>query len=290
MFFLPAKLTTLFLFLCLFFNAQSEGINFQQLSLSAALKKAEKEHKKVFIDVYAVWCGPCKYLSNNVFTDETLGAYMNKHFISIKIDGEEGEGVDLMEEFSIDAYPTMLFLDPDRTLRKKVVGALEADVLIERATWVITPELTTIFQLTKRFKSGERDKAFLSSYIMETYNDDGDYLSLLNEYNKLYPALNLKNESDFIIFGLSTNSTEEAFVQAFLSEPAEYFELYGDAALEKVKELLINLAVDAKEKQDIEIIDRGLDLIYPALEVMIEGLDVSKEDLRASVIEMYEEE
>ena len=60
MFFLPAKLTTLFLFLCLFFNAQSEGINFQQLSLSAALKKAEKEHKKVFIDVYAVWCGPCR--------------------------------------------------------------------------------------------------------------------------------------------------------------------------------------------------------------------------------------
>jgi thioredoxin-related protein len=290
MYFTPAKLVTFIFFNFLFFTAHSEGINFQQISLSSALKKAEKEHKKVFVDVFAVWCGPCKYLTNNVFTDELLGNYMNEHFISIKIDGENGEGIKLMEEFSIDAYPTMLFLDPNRTLRKKVVGALEADVLIERATWVITPELTTIFQLTKRFKSGERDKAFLSSFIMETYNDDGDYLSLLNEYNRLYPTLNLKNENDFIIFGLSTNSTEEAFVQAFLSEPAEYFELYGDAALEKVKELLINLAVDAKEKQDVEIIDRGLDLIYPALEVMIEGLDVSKEDLRTSVIEMYEEE
>jgi thiol-disulfide isomerase/thioredoxin len=290
MYFTPAKLVTFILFNFLFFTAHSEGINFQQISLSSALKKAEKEHKKVFVDVFAVWCGPCKYLTNNVFTDELLGNYMNEHFISIKIDGEDGEGIKLMEEFSIDAYPTLLFLNPDRTLLKKVVGAMEAEALKEKAIWVITPEQTSIYQMGKRYKSGDRDKEFLSAYLLETYNDDGDYTEILNEYNRLYPNLDLSNSADFMVFGFKEMSVDEPLVQSFLSQPEKYFELYGDTALEKAKDLLMNLADVAKEKQDFDMIDRGLNLLYPALVVMIEGLDVSQEELRASVIELYEEE
>ena len=290
MYFTPAKLVTFIFINFLIFTAHSEGINFQQLSLSSALKKAEKEHKKVFIDVFAVWCGPCKYLTNNVFTDELLGNYMNEHFISIKIDGEDGEGIKLMEEFSIDAYPTLLFLNPDRKLLKKVVGALEADALKEKAIWVITPELTSIYQMGKQYNSGVRDKEFLCAFLLETYNDDGDYNTILDEYNRLNPNLNLSNSDDFIVFGFNTTSVDEPLVQSFLSQPEKYFELYGNTALEKVKDLLMNLADVAKEKQDFDMIDRGLDLLYPALVVMIEGLEVSQEELRASVIELYEEE
>jgi hypothetical protein len=68
-----------------------------------------------------------------VIIDQALGAYVNEHFVSIKINGEQGEGVKMMDEFSIDVYPTLLFLNHDRKLVKKVVSAMEAEDLLEKA-------------------------------------------------------------------------------------------------------------------------------------------------------------
>ncbi len=216
------KLITFLLFTCFILNVQAEGINFQKLSTAQALTKAKKENKKVFIDVYAVWCGPCKYLTNSVFIDVALGAYMNEHFVCIKIDGEQGEGEKMMEEFSIDAFPTMLFLDADRKLLKKIVGAYEADELLAKANGVISPETTKLYQLNKRYQQGERDKAFLMDFLIEKSNEGENIGSLLEEYIKLYPTLNLEDPSDFLIFKLSKTDLNDPLVQAFLNEPKIY--------------------------------------------------------------------
>ena len=40
---------------------------------NAAMEDAREDEKLVFLDIYATWCGPCKYLEKNVYTDEGLG-------------------------------------------------------------------------------------------------------------------------------------------------------------------------------------------------------------------------
>src|SRR5690554_7882772 len=77
-------------------NSKEEtGIFFESLTFEEAIQKAKKENKLIFLDAYAVWCGPCKLMDRTTFKSEKVGALFNENFINIKIDMEKGEGVDL---------------------------------------------------------------------------------------------------------------------------------------------------------------------------------------------------
>lgn len=97
------------------------------LSWKQIKEKAAREKKMIFFDAYATWCGPCKYLEQSVYTDESVAAYYNTNFINVKFDMEKGEGVQLSTEFNISGYPTLLFFSPEGKLLHKYVGAMEVD-------------------------------------------------------------------------------------------------------------------------------------------------------------------
>ena len=53
--------------------AQNRNINFEQTKeWKKIIKKAKKENKLIFVDCYTSWCGPCKILSRNVFTNDAV--------------------------------------------------------------------------------------------------------------------------------------------------------------------------------------------------------------------------
>ena len=97
----PVKKPLMALFVALFISGVvgATGIKFEKLTIKQGLEKAKKENKKFFIDVYATWCGPCKYLDKSVFTDQDLGDFMNENFVCLKLDGELADGESLMIEF-----------------------------------------------------------------------------------------------------------------------------------------------------------------------------------------------
>ena len=98
------------------------GIKFETGSLESVLAKAKAEGKMVFVDCYTSWCGPCKMLAKQTFTDATVGDYYNDRFISIQIDMEHGEGPELAKRYGVSAYPTLIYLDSNGNLITKQVG------------------------------------------------------------------------------------------------------------------------------------------------------------------------
>lgn len=91
---------------------------------------AKKQHKKIFVDAYAVWYVPCKQMKEQTFKDQRVAAYFNRQFINASIDIEKGDGLILADEFEVAAYPTLLWLDENGKLIKRFEGFVNAEQLL----------------------------------------------------------------------------------------------------------------------------------------------------------------
>lgn len=101
--------------------------------LMPVLARAKEENKLVFVDFYTTWCLPCRLMEEEVFTDETLAGYVNEHFISYRVDAEQGNGVNLAAIFEVKAYPTLLFLDAEGRVLARREGAVSQTAFRELA-------------------------------------------------------------------------------------------------------------------------------------------------------------
>ncbi|MFY0672583.1 MAG: thioredoxin family protein [Bacteroidia bacterium] len=118
-------------------KAETKGIQFFKGTFKEALAEAKAQNKPVFIDVYAVWCGPCKWMAKNTFTNKDAAKYYNENFINYKIDAERGEGPYVARKYGIRGYPTLLYLDGEGKVLHKVAGAHPANSFVEVGEKVI---------------------------------------------------------------------------------------------------------------------------------------------------------
>lgn len=152
-------------------NAQ---ITFEHGTWEEVKAKAEKENKPIFVDAYTTWCGPCKWMAKNIFSQEQVGTYMEQNFIAYKMDMEKGEGPSFAKANNVVAYPTLLYFDSKGDMIHKGIGARDADGLIELCNTALDPSKQLV-SFVKKYESGTRDKAFLASYL-DVLNSCGEDL------------------------------------------------------------------------------------------------------------------
>lgn len=119
--------TSIFLFLLnlmpLALMGQVEFIEVENLEqMKAAQKKASDQMLMLFVDVYATWCGPCKMMDSEVYSDPYVASYMNTHYVNVKMDGETDYGRIFVSEQQLEGYPTMFIFSDDGERISKIVG------------------------------------------------------------------------------------------------------------------------------------------------------------------------
>ena len=115
------------------FASIAQTINWVSFEEALALQK--KKPKKIMMDVYTNWCGPCKMLDKNTFQNPDVAKYVNDNYYAVKFDAEGNENIkfkgntytnkgykaemasrrnsvhDLTHALQVNAYPTIMFFD-----------------------------------------------------------------------------------------------------------------------------------------------------------------------------------
>jgi len=123
------------------------------ITIEEAIELQKTAPKKIIMDVYTNWCGPCKMLDKNTFGNEDVANYVNEHFYAVKFNAEGNDTVifkdktfsnpnydatkvnrrNSVHEFSrflkVRAYPTMIFFDEEANFITPVSGYLKPQQL-----------------------------------------------------------------------------------------------------------------------------------------------------------------
>jgi thiol-disulfide isomerase/thioredoxin len=227
------KLILLVCLLGLVYNvtAQNRNITFETTKeWKKVTNKAKKEKKLIFVDCYTDWCGPCKLLAANVFTQDAVADYFNQHFVNAQFEMEKDkDGILLKERFAINAYPTLLFVDPGTgEVVHRLVGAGRAEWLIEGAKIAGDP-LDNLAGLTKRYNAGERSVAFLNDYLKAVSSAyvQGEAGELATEYLNSLPDEQFATEENWELAKQYVTDPLSPPLRHVMANRAKFYEVAG---------------------------------------------------------------
>ena len=72
-------------------SANAQTINW--MTLEEAQAAAQKEPRKILIDVYTNWCGWCKRMDKTTFQNAVIAEYVNRHYYAVKLNAESKDSI-----------------------------------------------------------------------------------------------------------------------------------------------------------------------------------------------------
>ena len=149
---------------------ENEGVIFLEgKTFAEAVVVAKVSGKKIFLDCYTSWCGPCKMVARDIFPKKIAGDYFNNEFINLKIDMEKGEGPELAKRLGVKAYPTFVMFDSQGQEIGRFVGSkTTAEDFVEAVKNAVGE--SSLAAMNTRYDSGERSQEFLCNYLVVLRN------------------------------------------------------------------------------------------------------------------------
>ncbi len=221
-----------------------DEIRFYTGTWTEALKEAQKQNKPLFVDAYATWCGPCKYMDKNVFTDEAVAKLYNEKFVSYKLDVDQE--TETASYYEIRAMPTYLFIDAEGEVIYRMTGAMGAEEFVQLAESALS-----VPELNRRYEAGERDPEFLAEYLLlHAESEDEEILEIANTYFKTQKDEDLLSERNFQLMTHFTDQVDSREFQYYLNHIEEFKEAHSENAVEVAYQVLDRLFAEAIADED----------------------------------------
>ena len=110
------------------------------LSYNEGLALTEKENKYVLINFYTDWCGYCKKMDKEAYSNEEVKSILNEHFVIVKVNAESenkvienGEEIterELARLYQVSGYPTNWFLESNHSRIAPLPGYVTTEQFI----------------------------------------------------------------------------------------------------------------------------------------------------------------
>lgn len=237
---------------------KNEGIQFSEFTtFTEVLEKSSKEGKFIFMDCYTEWCGPCKYLANNIFPLKTVGDFYNKNFINVSFDMETPEGRSIATKYGVRAYPTLLFINSKGEVEHMSIGAGGAEHLLQLGKTALDTE-HNLKALQLKLKNGDRSAETIKAYLSAN-NYAKDKKVLLSEYFKNKKSEQRLSEDSWQLFNWYDNDVESQQFKFFVKHRAEYEKKFGKKDVKnKLWQMLNDHVRDSVKYNSLRKVDAGL--------------------------------
>lgn len=104
-------------------------------TVNYGLENSAKENKLIMLDVYTDWCGWCKRMDRDTFSDSTVAAYLNSRYIACKMnpekkgkltyDGKEYTFGEFGQALGVRGYPATAFFNEKGEVLTVVPGYMK---------------------------------------------------------------------------------------------------------------------------------------------------------------------
>ncbi len=215
-------------------SVNAQGIEFFEGSYQEALAKAQAEEKLIFVDAYATWCGPCKRMAKNVFSQQEVGDFYNQAFIALKLDMEKPKGREFGQEFPVRAYPTLFYINEKGELLKKVVGGKSVEQFMALGQ-EIAGSYDRSGDLAELYEQGDRDFDVVLKYVSALNNANKSSTKIANDYLREQKDLTSEQRAQFLYEAMT--SADSRLFTLFIKDRQAIASLVGDEKVEeKIKE------------------------------------------------------
>jgi thioredoxin-related protein len=166
---------TILYIVALIFSYSIYGQEVKWYSIEQAIELNKKEPRKIMVDVYTDWCGWCKKMDKETFSQPVIAAYLNSHFYPVKFNAEsldpiefngkqfinEGKGPRPAHQFAVAllngqlSYPSVAYINEKLELLGTIPGYLTANQIEPLLNFIVDDKYksTTMDEYKKTFVS-----------------------------------------------------------------------------------------------------------------------------------------
>ncbi|MBD0833401.1 thioredoxin family protein [Aestuariibaculum sediminum] len=278
------KIKIAYLLLLIGGMVNAQGIEFFHGKYEDALRKANKEKKNIFVDVYTTWCGPCKQMSKNTFTDEQVGKYFNENFVAIKLDAENEADSPFFDKYQAAAFPTLFWLDSKGDILDQYSGYMDPKALIDRTNVALKTNIMADYKAAeKKWNTEKRDFDIYQGYVMKYVNKlnrDQVFPLTVEFFEGLTEEEKLSQEAYGILMMFTRNAEHNILFDTLLKNWKHYMELVNNdpEAWRRMYTALVRQVVIAKNRKDEKALKKHMEFI--------KGLDWEFQDMFVKSIDL----
>lgn len=236
-----------------------------EADLEVAMKKADDGMLMMFVDVYATWCGPCKMMDAQVYTDPAVAEFMNANFVNVRMDGETDFGRMYAAEQELQGYPSMFVFSDNGDRISSVVGFKPASELLPLLeTMVRDYKAVLVYRVQE-----EKGTITIESYadfisLVRAMGNEEEAERLAGEYIRKKVGEELK-DSDIRVVAYYMD-LEDKWWSVFTTETERIKRVLGKEYVPALQKIYNTTLVKAVEQENILLISRMANELSPLIE------------------------
>lgn len=210
--------------------AQNRSIHFEPKNWKKAVAKAKEENKLIFLDCHTSWCGPCKNLATQIFTQDAVADFYNRNFINVAMDMEKDtDGILLSKVYNPTAYPTLLFIDPHTELVvHRVTGGGDVGYILSIARTALSSN-NTLAGSCSLYRQGERSPEFVKKLMndLKLANSKEMHREVSEAWFDRLSQQQLEEKENWELFKAHIDNPYSTIFKKILSNRTRYERLFG---------------------------------------------------------------